>query len=82
MMGAGAGAGAGVGAEVVLVGVGTGAGVGIERGAVPAETAPSSRETYLGAAVLPAKNSAAVSAGSADGAGGKMSDWNESDCAA
>ena len=49
-------------------------------GAEPAEIEPSSSETSLGAAVLPEKNSAAERAGSADGAGGKMSDWKESDC--
>ncbi len=76
--GAGAGAAAGGGAEVVLVG----AGVGTEMGAEPAEIEPSSSETSLGAAFLPEKNSAAVRAGSAEGAGGKMSDWKESDCVA
>ena len=76
MTGAGAGAAAGGGAEVVLVG----AGVGTEIGAEPAEIEPSSSETSLGAAVLPEKNSAAERAGSAEGAGGKMSDWKESDC--
>lgn len=37
-----------------------------------------SRSTSFGWAVLPEKNSAAVSAGSREGAGGKMSDWKES----
>ena len=72
--GTGAGAGAGADAESVFV---TGGGAatccgcgGRESGAVPEEIAPSSSETSLGGAVLPAKNSAAVSAGSAEGAGG------------
>ena len=57
-----------------------GAGVGTEMGAEPAEIEPSSSETSFGAAVLPEKNSAAERAGSAEGAGGNMSDWKESDC--
>jgi hypothetical protein len=43
------------------------------------ETAPVSRETSLSETALPEKNSPDVSEGSIDGAGGKMSDWNESD---
>ena len=44
---------------------------GVEAGAsVAAKIAPSSSETSFGGAVLPEKNSAALSAGSADGAGG------------
>ena len=38
-----------------------------------------SRETSLRETGLPEKNSPAVREGSIDGAGGKMSDWNESD---
>lgn len=74
----GAGAGTGEGALVVRVGVGKAAGGGAE-GAGPDDTAPVSRSTRFGGAVLPAKNSEAVRAGSSEGAGGKMSDWNESD---
>ncbi len=44
-----------------------------------AETAPVSRETSLRETALPEKNSPAVREGSIEGAGGKMSDWNESD---
>lgn len=43
------------------------------------ETAPVSRETSLSETALPVKNSPAVREGSIEGAGGKMSDWNESD---
>jgi hypothetical protein len=43
------------------------------------DTAPVSSETYLSATGLPEKNSPAVTQGSMDDAGGKMSDWNESD---
>jgi hypothetical protein len=68
-LGAGAGAGAGAAA-----GGGTYATDGAGGGA--ALTAPESRSTKLGGAVFPEKNSPAVSAGSLDGAGGKMSDWN------
>jgi hypothetical protein len=45
-----------------------------------ADTAPVSSETYLSAMGFPEKNSPAVREGSMEGAGGKMSDWNESDC--
>jgi hypothetical protein len=41
---------------------------------------PDSRSSHIGALVLPARNSLAVRAGVADGAGGKMSDWKASDC--
>lgn len=81
----GAAAGVGAGAVEVRVGWGTGAGAGAGAagggapGVVPDKIAPSSRLTSFGAAVFPEKNSPAVSDGSADGAGGKMSDWNESD---
>lgn len=56
------------------------AGAGLEGGAesgdcVPAKVAPLSRLTKLGGMDFPAKNSPAERAGSADGAGGKMSDW-------
>jgi hypothetical protein len=43
------------------------------------ETAPVSRETSLSEMALPVKNSPAVREGSIEGAGGKMSDWKESD---
>lgn len=43
------------------------------------ETAPVSRETILSEMALPVKNSPAVREGSIEGAGGKMSDWKESD---
>jgi hypothetical protein len=43
------------------------------------ETAPVSRETSLSEMALPEKNSPDVREGSIEGAGGKMSDWNESD---
>jgi hypothetical protein len=43
------------------------------------ETAPVSRETSLSETALPVKNSPAVREGSIEGAGGKMSDWKESD---
>ena len=43
------------------------------------ETAPVSREISLSETALPVKNSPAVREGSIEGAGGKMSDWNESD---
>ena len=68
MAGVGAGAAAGGGAEVVLVG----AEAGVAAGADPVadEIEPSSRETSFGGAVFPEKNSAAVRAGSAEGAGG------------
>jgi len=55
-----------------------GVGTGVDAGA-PVETAPVSSETYLSATAFPEKNSAAVRDGSMEGAGGKMSDWNESD---
>jgi hypothetical protein len=44
-----------------------------------AETAPVSSETSLSETALPEKNSPAEREGSIEGAGGKMSDWNESD---
>ena len=43
------------------------------------ETEPVSRETSLSETALPVKNSPAVREGSIEGAGGKMSDWKESD---
>ena len=53
--------------------------VGREAEAAAAVTVPVSRETNLRETGLPEKNSPAVREGSIDGAGGKMSDWNESD---
>lgn len=73
----GVGSGWGAGALVVRVGVGAAAGGGAEGGA-PYEIAPFSRLTSFGGAVLPEKNSPAVSAGSAEGARGKISAWKES----
>jgi len=64
----------GGGAVEDRVGVGT----AVDAGA-PVETAPVSSETYLSAMAFPEKNSPAVRDGSMEGAGGKMSDWNESD---
>ena len=49
-------------------------------GAEPEIMDPLSRLTSLGGASLPEKYSGAVSDGSIEGAGGKMSDWNESAC--
>ena len=69
--GAGAGAGAGGATEVA---------VGTRGASLPVKTAPFSRLTRLSGAVLPEKNSAAVRDSSDDGAGGYMSDWNESAC--
>ena len=64
----GEGAGAGDGALATLVGAGV-MGAGTEE-TEPAEMAPFSRLTSLGGAVLPEKNSPAVSAGSEEGARG------------
>ena len=70
----------GVGAVEVRVGPGPGPELGKGVGdAVVEETAPESRETSLSETALPVKNSPAVREGSIAGAGGKMSDWNESD---
>lgn len=55
-----------------------GVGTAMDAGA-PVETAPVSSETYLSATAFPEKNSPEVRHGSMEGAGGKMSDWNESD---
>jgi hypothetical protein len=77
--GAGAGAGAGGAADEVDVGA------GVEKdGAATAAvvTAPVSSETSFSSGVLPEKNSPALSDGSDDGAGGKMSAWKDSDYAA
>ena len=53
--------------------------LGKEGDAAVEETAPVSRETSLSEIALPVKNSPDVRQGSIEGAGGKMSDWNESD---
>jgi hypothetical protein len=66
----------GAGAVAVRVGV---AATEAAATAAAAETAPVSSETYLSATGFPEKNSPAVREGSLEGAGGKMSDWNESD---
>jgi hypothetical protein len=44
------------------------------------ETTPVSSETSLSWTGLPAKKSPADREGSAEGAGGNMSAWNDSDC--
>lgn len=44
------------------------------------EVTPLSRLTSLSEGGFPEKNSPAVREGSMEGAGGKISDWNESDC--
>ncbi len=77
----GAGAAEAAHANTVLVGAGAriDAGVGAEPEPEAEKTEPSSPSTSFGSGVLPEKNSAAVSAGSAEGAGGKMSDWKESE---
>jgi hypothetical protein len=74
----------GAGAVEERVGPGPGAGPEPELGkgdddAAAEETAPVSRETSLSETALPVKNSPAVREGSIEGAGGNMSDWNESD---
>jgi hypothetical protein len=53
--------------------------VGTTTAASAEETTPVSSETSLSEIDFPEKNSPAVSEGSIEGAGGKMSDWNESD---
>ena len=67
----GADNGAGAGALVVRVGRAT--------DDAAAMVAPVSRETSLREMGFPEKNSPAERQGSMDGAGGKMSDWNDSD---
>ena len=68
------------GADAVAVRVGPGPGpVGIEVDDAVADTAPVSSETSLSETGLPEKYSPDVREGSIEGAGGKMSDWNESD---
>jgi hypothetical protein len=76
----------GAGAVEERVGPGPGPGPGPEPelgkevvDAAAEVTAPVSRETSLSETALPVKNSPAVREGSIEGAGGKMSDWNESD---
>ena len=71
----GAEAGCGVAAVVERLGTSTGAAT-----ADAADTVPVSSETYLSEMAFPEKNSPAESEGSMEGAGGNMSDWNESDC--
>ena len=51
---------------------------GIAPGRGPEIELPSARLTSLTAATLPLKNSGALSDGSREGAGGKISDWKES----
>lgn len=68
------GPGAGAGGEMldvlVAVGAAAGAGVGTAEGGGPEVMVPFSRLTSLPGTFLPEKNSPAVSAGSAEGAGG------------
>jgi hypothetical protein len=66
----------GDGAAALALRVGSGREAGT---AAPVDTAPVSRDTSLSETGLPEKYSPAVREGSIDGAGGKMSDWNESD---
>jgi hypothetical protein len=73
-IGGATGADAGCGAGAVMDRVETARAV-----AAAVETAPVSSEKNLSEIGFPEKNSPAVSEGSIDGAGGKMSDWNESD---
>lgn len=67
-------------ADLETIGDSTGTGV-LAGAAVELDTAPFSRLTNFNVGCLPEKNSPAVNEGSEDGAGGKMSDWKESDCA-
>ena len=53
---------------------------GTALGGGPARMDPLSRLTSLRGTTLPLKNSEALREGSIEGAGGKMSDWNESAC--
>lgn len=70
----GVGSGSAFGGGAVCFGVGAVMGVpGTE------VVTPLSRLTSLTEGGLPEKNSPAVREGSAEGAGGKMSDWKESD---
>ena len=75
----GSGCGTNVGAGAGTISFAGAAEGGGTEDTVPLEITPLSRSTNLGAAVFPEKNSEAVSAGSSDGAGGKMSDWKDSD---
>ena len=68
------GCGANAVAEHVSVCASTGAEAGAE-----AEVAPVSSEMSLSKTGLPERNLPAVSEGSIEGAGGKMSDWKELD---
>jgi hypothetical protein len=72
------------GADAVAVRVGPGPGPDaaekeLADDAAAEETAPVSSETNLSEMGLPEKNSPDVREGSIEGAGGNMSDWNESD---
>lgn len=70
-----------VGADVAFVGSGdvTLNEEVVADGGGPVDADPVSRSTRFRGAVLPLKNSAAESAGSSEGAGGKMSAWKVSD---
>lgn len=63
-----------IGAEVTTTELGTALGL------APVIIEPSARLTSLRGATFPLKNSEALREGSIDGAGGKISDWNESAC--
>jgi len=75
---AGIAAASGTGAELVLVGVGSAFLIVSLAETVEEVIAPVSRLTRFGFTSLPAKKSLPDSAGSADGARGKISPWNES----
>ena len=53
---------------------------GTALGLGPSRVDPLERSTSLRGTTFPLKNSEALREGSIEGAGGKMSDWNESDC--
>jgi hypothetical protein len=77
---AGIGAGAGAGGGAWNVGVGTVlTGAGVNEACVEDNISPLSRLTSSGEAVFPEKYSPADNVGSEAGAGGKISDWKESD---
>lgn len=69
-IGPGAGAGGEILVVLVTVGAAVGVGVGTAEGRGPEVIAPFSRLTSLPGTFLPEKNSPAVNAGSAEGAGG------------
>ena len=64
--------------DLEMTGDSTGTGV-LEGAVVEVDTTPLSRLTNFKVGCFPEKNSPAVKEGSEDGAGGKISDWKESD---